>query len=235
MKACGVARLGLVEYQAAWDLQRRLAAERAAGEIQDILLLLEHPHIYTLGHSAHEENLLLDEAQRKKRGVQVAWVDRGGDITYHGPGQLVGYPILKLGQPQDYGRLPQADYVGYLRRIEAMLIRAVAEFGIIAYAEDGYTGLWVDSSSGPQKLAAIGVRVSGKGVSMHGFAVNVSTDLSYFGGIVPCGIADRPVTSLQALLGESVTMNATMTAIESAFAATFEYEMNAATIDVLAI
>lgn len=221
VKACGVARLGRVDYREAWALQKRLAEARAAGQRDDLLLLLEHPHTYTLGRTGQAEHLLLDEAQQAERGVEVIWVDRGGDVTYHGPGQLVGYPILHLGQPRDDGRLPQADYVGYVRRIEATLIRAAADFGLSAYAESGYTGVWVETERGPEKLAAIGVRVSGAGVSTHGFAINVNTDLSYFAGIVPCGIPDRPVTSLAALLGHPASMDAAMDSVERAFAAEF--------------
>src|SRR5713226_2524965 len=120
MDSCEVRRLGLLSYAEAWELQKSLATRRAAGEIPDTLLLLEHPHTYTLGRSGHAENLLLDQVQLAARGVSLHWVDRGGDITYHGPGQLVGYPILMLGTPTDLegGRLPQADYVGYVRRLE---------------------------------------------------------------------------------------------------------------------
>ena len=233
MKTCDVARLGLIDYQSAWDLQKRLAAARAADRANDTLLLLEHPHIYTLGRTGQEENLLLDEAQRTARGVEVAWVDRGGDITYHGPGQLVGYPIMDLGQPQQDGRIPQADYVGYVRLIEAMLIRALETSGSVAYAEAGYTGVWVDGQSGPEKVGAIGVRVNAGGVSMHGFALNVSTDLSYFGDIIPCGIDDRAVTSLETLLGREVSMDEAMNAVEDAFAATFEVSLRSVTLDNL--
>src|SRR5215470_7280869 len=124
MEICQVHRLGLVPYAEAWALQKTLAAQRAAGEIPDTLLLLEHPHIYTFGRRGHAENLLLDEAQLAARGITLEYVDRGGDITYHGPGQLVGYPILSLGVPVDAaGHVPQADYVGYVRRLEETLVR----------------------------------------------------------------------------------------------------------------
>jgi lipoate-protein ligase B len=235
MKPCGVTRLGLVDYQTAWDLQKRLAAARAAGQIDDVLLLLEHPHTYTLGRAGQAENLLLDEDGQAERGVQVVWVDRGGDITYHGPGQLVGYPILHLGRLQSDGRLPQADYVGHLRRIEATLIRAMAEFGITAHVESGFTGVWVDGGHAPGKVAAIGVRVDAAGVSTHGFALNVKPDLSYFNGIVPCGITDRPVTSLQAIMGGEVDMDAALDAVERAFAAEFQCELRAIALDSLLI
>ena len=139
---CEVRRLGLVPYAEAWELQKRLALQRAADEIPDTLVLLEHPHTYTLGRSGHAENLLLDEAGLAARGVAVHWVDRGGDITYHGPGQLVGYPILKLGNVvAEDGRIPQADYVGYVRRIEETLIRALVKFELVTGQVPGLTGV----------------------------------------------------------------------------------------------
>jgi lipoyl(octanoyl) transferase len=235
MKPCGVARLGTVDYQAAWDLQKRLATARAGGEIDDVLLLLEHPHTYTLGRSGHIENLLLDEVQRAARGVTVEWVDRGGDITYHGPGQLVGYPILYLGELRATNGSFRANYVGHVRCIEATLIRAVGAFGVSAYAERGYTGVWTNTARGPEKIAAMGVRVNAKGVSTHGFALNANTDLSYFEGIVPCGIPDRPVTSLARLLDREVDMGAAMDAVERAFAAEFGRELRAVSPDSLPI
>lgn len=215
---CHLIQLGEIEYHAAWDVQRQLAAARAEGRISDVLLLLEHPHTYTLGRSGKLEHLLLDEQERAARGVQVVEVDRGGDITYHGPGQLVAYPILHLGKADPTGRLPTGDYVGYLRRLEEVLIRTAGEFGIEARREEGYTGVWVDCPAGPEKIAAIGVRVSAGGVSMHGTALNVTTDLSYFGGIIPCGIPDRPVTSMQRLLGDRTPQ---MEQVREAFARHF--------------
>lgn len=225
-EVCHVVTLGSVDYYAAWDIQRRLAAARAEGRIEDSLLLLEHPHTYTLGRSGSAEHLLLDEAERARLGVEVVEVDRGGDITYHGPGQLVAYPIRYLGKADPAGHLPQADYVGYLRHLEKVLIRTVGAFGVVARREEGYTGVWVDTPAGPQKIAAIGVRVSAKGISTHGTALNVSVDLSYFAGIVPCGIHDRAVTSLRALLGNSApSPDEAREAYTTAFADTFGYTM----------
>lgn len=195
--------LGLMEYTAAWEIQRRLAAARAAGSIPDTLLFVQHPHTYTLGRSGHLENLLMGEDERKQLRVAVHQVDRGGDITYHGPGQMVVYPILALGQLQPDGRLPQVDYVTYVRRLEQAIIETVAVWGIEARREAGFSGAWVDTPDGPEKIAAIGVKVSASGVSMHGLALNVDPDLRFFAGIVPCGIADKGVTSLSKLLGES--------------------------------
>ncbi len=231
MPLCEIRRLGLVPYREAWELQKRLAAERAAGLIPDTLLLLEHPHTYTLGRSGHIENLLLTEDQRTERGVTVEWVDRGGDITYHGPGQLVGYPILKLGRPVDgNGHIPQADYVGYIRKIEEMLIRALAHFGLASGQIPGLTGVWVQADVAsrcphcppsarlaPTKIAAIGVKVDAKGITRHGFALNVEPDMSYFDGIIPCGIKDHGVISMADLLVHPPTMAEVMDEVEAHF------------------
>jgi lipoyl(octanoyl) transferase len=194
--------LGLMDYQAAWDVQRQIVDARAAGSIEDTLLFVQHPHVYTLGSSGHVKNLLMSEAERQRRGVAVVRTDRGGDITYHGPGQLVVYPIMALGVLQPDGRLPQADYVGYIRRLEQTIIEALSVWGILARREEGLSGAWVDTPSGPEKIAAIGVKVTAGGVSLHGLAINVDPDLRFFAGIVPCGIADKGVTSLSKLLGE---------------------------------
>jgi lipoate-protein ligase B len=194
-----------MDYMEAWDLQRRLAAARAEGRIPDTLILLEHPRTYTLGRSGKAEHLLMGQAEREKKGVRVYQVDRGGDITYHGPGQLVGYPIMYLGRAAPNGRLPQVDYVGYLRQIEEALIRTLSVWDITANRVQGYTGVWVDSNE-PAKIAAIGVKVDGRGISQHGFALNVDPDLSFFDGIVPCGIHDRAVTSMAQLVAHPVSL-----------------------------
>ena len=223
---CHLIHLGLTDYETAWDIQRRLAEARAAGQIADTLLLLEHPHTYTLGRAAHIEHLLMSEAERARRGVKVIHVDRGGDITYHGPGQLVAYPIRYLGQPDPTGRLVKADYVGYIRSLEEVLIRTLAPFGLQGYRVEGYTGVWVEGPSGPEKIAAIGVRVNARGISTHGAALNVTTDLTYFRGIIPCGISDRAVTSMQALLGERTPpMREVIASFEAAFAGVFGCEL----------
>jgi lipoyl(octanoyl) transferase len=232
MSELAVRRLGLVPYAQAWELQKSLAAQRAAGEVPDTLLLLEHPHTYTLGRAGHAENLLLDEAQLAVRGVTLHWVDRGGDITYHGPGQLVGYPILALGAPVDgVGRIPQADYVGYVRRLEEALIRAVLKFGLVAGQVKGLTGVWVQpdvasrcphcppaARKAPSKLAAIGVKVDARGISQHGFALNVNPDMSYWDGIIGCGLAEHASISLADLLDEPPPMEVVMDAVEETFA-----------------
>ncbi len=231
MAPCEVRRLGLIPYREAWELQKRLAAERAADLIPGTLLLLEHPHTYTLGRSGRIENLLLNEEGRAERGVTVEWVDRGGDITYHGPGQLVGYPILRLGRPVDgNGHIPQADYVGYVRKIEEMLIRALARFGLVSGQIPGLTGVWMQADVAsrcphcppharlaPSKIAAIGVKVDAKGISQHGFALNVKPDMSYFDGIIPCGIKDHGVVSMADLLLHPPTMAEVMDEVEAQF------------------
>lgn len=239
MTICEVRRLGLVPYREAWELQQRLAAERAADSIPDTLLLLEHPHTYTFGRSGHSENLLWAESELARRGATVEWVDRGGDVTYHGPGQLVGYPIMKLGVPAgDEGRIPQADYIGYVRRIEEALIRTVARFGIVAGQISKLTGVWVqpDAASrcphcppsarlAPSKIAAIGIKVDARGISQHGFALNVNPDMNYFDGIIACGIRDHGVVSLADLLLDVPTMETVMERVAAEFGKVFGREM----------
>jgi lipoate-protein ligase B len=200
MKTGIVVDLGLMEYGKAWDLQRRLVAARKAGAVSDVLLLCEHAHVITLGRSGKIENLRASGHVLRQMGVSFFETDRGGDITYHGPGQLVGYPILNLG---DIRR----DVAWYVRGLEEAMIRATAEFGIASWRVPGRTGGWVDVPAGPgetasgeDKLAAIGVHLS-RWVTSHGFAYNVSTDLRYFDLIVPCGIAGKRATSLEKLLG----------------------------------
>ena len=193
--ALTVLNLGLIDYAPALHLQRELAARRAADEIGDTLLLLEHRHVYTLGTKSRREHLLVPEERLREEGIAVLDVDRGGDITYHGPGQLVGYPILRL---KDYG----IGVVHYIRCLEEVLIRLAASYGLAAGRERGYTGVWV----GDAKLAAIGTKVDRNGVTRHGFAFNVNTDLRYFERIVPCGIRGKAVCSLALLLGQPVAL-----------------------------
>lgn len=207
-------QLGLVDYAAAWELQRRAVAARIAGEVPDLLILVEHPHVYTVGRGGHAENVLLDEAALRRVGARLFWVDRGGDVTYHGPGQLVGYPIVHLA------RLGK-DVHAHLRRIEEMLIRALADFGIEGHRDPEYTGVWV----GDEKIAAIGVRVS-HWVTSHGFALNVDPDLGYFANIIPCGIRHKGVTSLAKLLGRSVSRSEAETAVLRHFEAVFEVKVD---------
>lgn len=196
--------LGQVDYRAGWDLQNRLAAQIAAGMRSPILLLLEHPHTYTIGRRGGRDHLVWDEQQRAQAGVEVVEVDRGGDITYHGPGQLVGYPLLRLAVPGWQGdRLPQADFVGYVRRLEEVLIRILAKFDIQAERCTGLTGVWVpaDSASNrPGKIASIGVKVDARGVSRHGFALNVEPEMGYWQGIVACGLEGVRMVSMADLI-----------------------------------
>jgi lipoyl(octanoyl) transferase len=188
-----VRRLGLVPYDEAWALQNRLAVGRRAGAVPDTLILLEHPHTYTIGRSGTRDHVFLSEAEMAARGITCLDVDRGGDVTYHGPGQLVGYPILDLGPTPDVGL--------YLRNLEACLIDVLADFGIAAGRLPGYTGVWI----GDRKIAAIGIKVS-QGVTTHGFALNVSTDLSLFTHILACGIPDKGVTSMALEIGAAPAM-----------------------------
>ncbi|RMF31223.1 MAG: lipoyl(octanoyl) transferase LipB [Chloroflexi bacterium] len=211
--------LGRVDYGRAWAFQRAWAAARAEGRLPDALLLLEHPHTYTFGRSGRREHLRLSEAECTRRGIALYDVDRGGNVTYHGPGQLVGYPILRL---TDYG----LDYHGYLRALEEVLIQALGVLGVPAHREPGYTGVWVRGVDGsPEKVAAIGVKVDARGITRHGFALNVDPDLSYFEGIVPCGIADRGVTSLARLLGRPLPMQEVVRAVVAAFRRTFQVQL----------
>ena len=203
-----VKRLGLIDYQRALDLQRELVERRKRGEIPDQLLLLEHPDVITLGVKTRNDrsHVLESEASLAARGVALFETGRGGDVTYHGPGQLVGYPILDL-------KPDRCDVHRYVRDLEEVLIRAVATFDIAAGRVPGLTGIWVGAGDRQAKLAAIGVRIS-RWVTSHGFALNVNTDLSQFGLIVPCGITDKGVTSMERELGRRVPMDEVMNAVE---------------------
>ena len=204
---------GSVPYEAAWGWQRELVAQRAAGARDDTLLLLEHPPTITLGRGAHREHLLVEPDELSRRGVALVETDRGGDVTYHAPGQIVGYPILKLSR---HG----GDVLRYLRDLEEVLIRALATYGLKGERAEKFTGVWVEGA----KVAAIGVRVSASGVTSHGFALNVSTDLAGFGQIVPCGIRDRGVTSLAALLGAAPPIDEVRERVIAAFEDVFDVQ-----------
>src|SRR5437899_456754 len=198
MADCLKIDLGLIGYEESLKLQQRLVAARKAGAIEDVLLLCEHPHVITPGRNGKRQNLLVSEQVLRQKGVEFFETSRGGDITYHGPGQIVGYPVLNLGAIR-------RDVVWYVRMLEEAMIRATAEFGIEAKRESGKTGIWVGEGKLGEKLGAIGVHIS-RWVTSHGLAYNVSTDLRNFELIVPCGIADRKVTSLEKLLGRSVKL-----------------------------
>ncbi|HET7699195.1 MAG TPA: lipoyl(octanoyl) transferase LipB [Vicinamibacterales bacterium] len=208
-------RLGLTGYERALDLQRELVEQRKRGEIPDQLLLLEHPDVITLGVKARNDrtHVLESEASLADKGVALFETGRGGDVTFHGPGQLVGYPIIDL-------KPDRCDVHRYVRDLEEVLIQAVAGFGIAARRVPGLTGIWVGPAEREAKLAAIGVRIS-RWVTSHGFALNVNTDLSRFGLIVPCGITDKGVTSMAQLLGRRVPMDEVAGAVEAAFSAVF--------------
>ena len=210
---CHLEQLGLVGYEDGLRLQRELVGERKTGTIPDTLLLLEHPHVYTLGRNAKTENLLISVEQIAARGAQVFEIDRGGDVTYHGPGQLVGYPILDLAQHR-------RDIAWYMRCLEEVLIAVAGEYGLEAGRLAGAPGVWV----GNDKLAAMGVHIS-RWVTSHGFAFNVNTDLRYFDYIVPCGLRDKGVTSLQKLLGRPVEMEEVAGRVVGHFGRVFKVEM----------
>jgi lipoate-protein ligase B len=182
--------LGLAPYQAVWDLQKKMQQQRIKGEIEDTLILVEHEPVYTLGKNANENHLL----QSRDESVDVFNIERGGDITFHGPGQIVGYPILDLS---NYKK----SVSWYMRTLEQLTIDVLENFGITATRIDGLTGVWV----GDEKIAAQGVRIS-RWVTMHGFALNVNPDLSFYDGIIPCGIFDHGVTSMEQFLGEKQDM-----------------------------
>jgi lipoate-protein ligase B len=248
---CEVHLLGLMDYQEAWELQNQFVADIAEGERLPTLLLLEHPHTYTFGRRGNSNNLLWDQAELQKRGITVHWVDRGGDVTYHGPGQLVGYPLLALGRPSIQAsstlgggnHFPKTDYVGYIRKLEQTLISTVGEFGIEARQVEGLTGVWVDleksaildrspgirslaSNQGRPhliaKLAAIGVKVDAYGISRHGFALNIDPDMGYWEGIIGCGLS-HPEISLAQFLNPVPSMDLVINAVIEAFGTKFNY------------
>src|SRR5256886_14993711 len=202
--------LGSVPYRQAWDLQARLVRELREGGGEDTLLLLEHPHVFTMGKAAAPEHVLWDDAERTRRQVEVVWSDRGGEATYHGPGQLVGYPVLDLAHLDL--TIPQ-----YLERLERSLIDYLAELGVESErGEPGFTGVWRNG----EKLAAIGIKLNRTVVS-HGFALNLTTDLGYFDGIVPCGHADLRPTSVEAVTGSPTETGAAAGAYARHFEAVF--------------
>ena len=209
-----VRRLGVVPYQDAVTLQADLVNLRRSGKVPDQLILLEHPHVITLGTGSRVRHVLADEARRVELGVEIFEAGRGGDVTYHGPGQLVGYPILDL-------KPDRRDMLAYLRDLETMLIDAVDRLGVQSTRIPGLTGVWVDD----RKIAAIGVRVSSRWITSHGFALNVSSDLSYYDTIVPCGLADHSVTSLSEELGRPVHVEEVIPVVVDAFTCAFERDI----------
>ncbi|MGB8458048.1 MAG: lipoyl(octanoyl) transferase LipB [Candidatus Acidiferrum sp.] len=218
MKSCRIFDLEVIGYADAYALQKRVVAARKADAIGDVLLLCEHTPVITQGRNGKREHLLVSENVLRQRNVEFYETSRGGDVTYHGPGQLVGYPILQLGGIRK-------DVVWYVRMLEEVMIRTTAEFGIEAYRVEGKTGIWVKVVNGPEeKLGAIGVHIS-RWVTSHGFAYNVSTDLRNFDLIVPCGIAGRKATSLEKLLGRAVGIKEVAPRIAKHFGDVFGLEM----------
>ncbi|MEK6285489.1 MAG: lipoyl(octanoyl) transferase LipB [Acidobacteriota bacterium] len=208
-RVCEARWLGLVQYDDGLRLQERAVDRLRSGEGPEQLLLLEHPHVFTLGRGADSSNILADQQQLQSSSVEVHETGRGGDVTYHGPGQLVGYPIINL-------KPDRCDVHRYVRDIEEVLIRTIAEFGVTGTRIGGLTGVWV----GNEKIAAIGVRIA-RWITSHGFALNVNTDLSYFKMIVPCGITDKGVTSLARLLGRQIELREAAHVAASQFAQVF--------------
>lgn len=204
--------LGRIDYQEAWDIQRSLFEKRLNGDILDTLLLLEHPHTYTLGKSADKRNLIGDNDYLREKGIKVYDIDRGGDITYHGPGQIVGYTIFDL-------KNWKMDTNLFLRAIEEVVIKTCSNFGLQTSRMEKHTGVWIED----RKICAIGIKVS-RWITMHGFALNVNTDLGLFNGIIPCGINDKGVTSLQKELGKEFDIKSVKKVVINNVKNVFEYE-----------
>jgi lipoyl(octanoyl) transferase len=204
-----VADLGRTRYAEIWDLQHKLLKLRQRGQIEDVLLYTEHHHVYTIGKAGDDNHLLASAEELAKDGTELFSIDRGGDITYHGPGQVVGYPIIDLNQHSP-------DIHAYLRQLEEVLIATLGAFGIRAGREEGLTGVW----TGGEKIAAIGVKVS-QWVTMHGFALNVNTDLQKFARIIPCGIFHKGVTSMKQILGREIPLEEVEGKLTESFTSVF--------------
>jgi lipoyl(octanoyl) transferase len=221
MKECLVVELGRIGYAEACALQLALVAARKADAVPDVLLLCEHPHVITLGRNGKRNHLLASDQLLRQMRVEFCETDRGGDITYHGPGQIVGYPIVKLSEIR-------RDVGWYVRQLEETMIRTTAEFGLVAGRKQGMTGIWAQVAGAEQeKLGAIGVHLS-RWVTSHGFAYNVSTDLRYFDLIVPCGLNGKRATSLEKLLGRKVGREAVASRVTGHFGELFGLDMHAA-------
>lgn len=223
---CWLVNAGLIAYGPAWELQRRLVEARKASAIPDVLLLCEHRHVITLGRNGNRENLRAGNRILEQMNVEVHSSDRGGDITYHGPGQIIGYPILDLAEHR-------RDIRWYVDQLEDVMIRTTRDFGVAAKRVDGQHGAWIDTPTGEQKIGALGVHIS-RWVTSHGFAYNVSTDLRYFDLIVPCGIVGKSVTSLERILGRAVSMGEARERIASHFATVFNRQLKHVTREHLA-
>lgn len=208
-----VCDLGLIDYQKAWDIQREFHKKRTLGEVEDILFLCEHPHTYTLGKIADKNNLLLSKGELQKKGISVFEIDRGGDITYHGPGQIVGYAILNLSEWKKDTHL-------YLRNLEEIIIKTCSNYGIQGGRKEKYTGVWIEN----RKICAIGIKVS-RWITMHGFAFNINTNLDLYNGIIPCGISDKEVTSLERELDKKIEIDFVKEKVINNFRKVFEYNI----------
>jgi lipoyl(octanoyl) transferase len=221
---CRAIDLGRIGYADAWDLQQRLVAARKAGAAPNLLLFCEHPHVLTLGRNGHIENLRVPQSALDRLGVEFHHSNRGGDVTYHGPGQIVGYPILQLAEIR-------RDVGWYVRQLEEVMIGAAAALGVSAFRVPGRTGVWTRPAGAAgareEKLGAIGVHIS-RWVTSHGFAFNVCTDLSYFDLIVPCGIADSRATSLERLLARPVSPSEILPVLAAEFGRAFDLQMRPA-------
>ena len=203
--------LGHIDYQKAWNLQHEIFNKRLSNEVSDTLLLLEHSNTYTLGKSSNKANLLFSDVELQQKNIAIYNIDRGGDITYHGPGQIVGYPIIDLS-------FWHKDTHKYLRALEEVIIKTLLEFGVKAERNEKHTGVWV----GNNKICAIGIKVS-RWITMHGFALNINTDMDLFNGIIPCGIMDKGVTSLSIELNKNIDLNLVKTKIVNNFCEIFNY------------
>ena len=208
-----VCDLGLIEYEKAWQIQKDFHKKRTLDEIDDVLFICEHPHTYTLGKTAEMKNLLFDEQELHRKEITVFNIDRGGDITYHGPGQIVGYAILNLSNWKKDTHL-------YLRALEDVLINTCKDYGIESGRNNKYTGVWIED----RKICAIGIKVS-RWVTMHGFAFNVNTDLNLFDGIIPCGIQEKEVTTLSKELADEVSIKDVKAKVVNNFINVFDYNL----------
>ncbi len=214
LRKLNIINLGVEPYKKLWDAQLKLQNLRINDKISDTLILLEHNHVFTLGKVTKKEHLLISSDELVRKKIDLFEIDRGGDITYHGPGQIVGYPIIKLSDLyQDLHR--------YLRNLEEVIILTLKEFNLSSYRIPGLTGVWVND----EKIAAIGIKVT-RWVTMHGFAFNVNTDLTYFQKIIPCGIKEKGVTSLQKIVGKKIDLNSVKMIIKEKFMEVFRYDLS---------
>ena len=225
MTLISIVQLGTIDYATGLKLQQQLVAMRKEEKIGDVLILLEHSPVITLGRNAKAENVIASPESLKQRGVELFECDRGGDVTFHGPGQIVGYPIFDLrGFASTDGKRKTLGVIEFVRRLEDVLMRTCADFGISTKRVSGLTGVWTDVEPHEAKLAAIGVHIS-RSVTAHGFALNVNTDLSYFNLIIPCGITSKPVTSMQQELARDLDLNVVAESISRNFGTVFQSQI----------